>query len=182
MIAFPSSIRIPITNHLTGETCFVVRGDEISQTNERLSEIVSICNEPEVYRWLFSRILVAQPYTKEKAIEWLAWSEEGWRAKTHFCFITLDAQESIVAACDIKSSDVIGAEVGYWASSAHMGVMTNTVAAVIHEAARAGFRSLMARAQHANARSKGVMSRVGFSPDPARRDESRDYFTISLSS
>lgn len=180
MIAFPPSIRVPILNHLTGEKYFVVRGDEVPHTEERLAEIVQICNEPAVYRWLFSRVLVNQPYTKDKAMEWLQWSEDGWRANTHFCFITLDSKGSIVAACDIKSADVHGAEVGYWASSSHPGIMTNTVEAVIREAAKSGFRSLIARAQHANIRSKSVMTRVGFLPDPSSRDESRDYFSLSL--
>ena len=160
----------------------MVRGDEISSTDERLSEIVRICNEPAIYRWLFSRPLNNQSYTIDKAAEWLLWSKEGWQANTHFCFITLDAQDSIVAACDIKSSDVDGAEMGYWASASHRGIMTNTVSAVLHEAAKAGFRSLMARAQHANLSSKAVMNRVGFLPDPAKRDDSRDYFTISVTS
>lgn len=182
MIAFPSSIEIPILNHLTDKAYSIVRGDQVTNTDERVAEIVRICNEPAIYRWLFSSGLKGQPYTKEKAIEWLTWSAEGWRANTHFCFIALDSKGAIVAACDIKSADVNGAEVGYWASSAHRGIMTNIVTTVIREAAKAGFMSLMARAQYENVRSKNVMTRVGFLPDPASRDESRDYFTISLDS
>lgn len=180
MMVFPSSIRIPVRNHLTGRTCYLVRGDEVSRTNECLSGIVAICNEPAIYKGLFARLLAGQPYTMNMAVEWLAWAEEGWRNNTRFCFMTLDVRGDVVAACDIKSAEVDGAEVGYWTSSSHRGVMTNTVATVIQLAANAGFRSLMARAQHANFRSKRVMERVGFLPDPARRDESHDYFLLSL--
>ena len=182
MITFPSSIRVPISNYLTGEDYFMVRGDHFPHTDERLSEIVRICNEPEIYKWLFSRNLGDQRYTVAKALEWLKWATEGWHANTHFCFVTLDLKGSIVAACDIKSADEHGAEIGYWATSSHPGIMTNTVVAVIREATKAGFHSLMARARHDNIRSKGVMKRAGFLPDPARKDDSRDYFILSLDS
>ena len=180
MIAFPDIVRLPVTNHLTGRRYFVLRCDHVEPAPDRLAEIVAICNEPEVYTWLFRELVGGLAYPPEKAMEWLAWASDGWRANSHFCFAVTDDSGAIVAACDIKSSDPDGAEIGYWASSLHRGVMTNAVHAMCQAARQAGFRSLMARVRHENSRSQAVLARVGFRLDPSRRDEALDFFTLQL--
>jgi len=180
MIAFPATLRLPITNHLSGRPYFVLRCDHVEPTPDRLAEIVAICNEPEVYSWLFRELLGGQPYPAGKAIEWLSWASDGWQANTHFCFAVTDDSVAIVAACDIKSNDPDGAEIGYWASALHRGVMTNAVDAMCQAAQQAGFRSLMARVRHENSQSQAVLARVAFRSEPSRRDETRDYFTLQL--
>ena len=180
MIAFPAILRLPVTNYLNGRRYSVLRCDHVEPTFDRLAEIVAICNEPEVYSWLFREVLSGLAYPPEKAMEWLSWASDGWRANNHFCFAVTDDSGAIVAACDIKSNDPDGAEIGYWASAHHRGVMTNSVDAMCQAARQAGFRSLMARVRHENSRSQAVLARVGFRPDPSRRDETRDYFTLQL--
>jgi RimJ/RimL family protein N-acetyltransferase len=180
MIAFPATLRLPVTNHLSGRRYSVLRCDHVEPTLDRLAEIVAICNEPEVYSWVFREVLSGRAYPTEKAMEWLLWASDGWRANTHFCFAVTDDSGAIVAACDIKSSNPDGAEIGYWASALHRGVMTNAVDAMCQAARQAGFRSLMARVRHENSQSQAVLARVGFIPDPSRRDETRDYFTLQL--
>lgn len=113
-------------------------------------------------------------------MEWLSWASQGWRANTHFCFAVTDDSGAIAAACDIKSRDPDGAEIGYWASARHRGVMTNAVSAMCEAARQAGFRSLMARVRHENSRSQAVLARAGFGTDPSRRDETRECFTLRL--
>jgi len=180
MVAFPDGLRIPIASHLNGRRYFVVRCDHVEPTVDRLAEIVSICNEPEVYGWLFREVLGGLVYPPEKARGWLSWAADGWRANSHFCFAVTDESGGIVAACDIKSSDPDGAEIGYWASALHRGVMTNAVDAMCRAARQAGFRSLMAWVRHGNIRSLAVLARVGFRPDVARREKTRDCFTQEL--
>lgn len=158
----------------------MIRCDLVPPTPDRLAEIVAICNEPEVYSWLFREALCGLAYPVEKANEWLQWASDGWRTNTHFCFAVTDDSGAIAAACDIKSNDPDAAEIGYWASGLHRGITTNAVDAMSQAARQAGFRSLMARTQHGNRRSQAVLCRVGFRSDLSRRDEGLDYFFLPL--
>lgn len=178
VIRFPHPIRVPIQNHLTGETCILIRAEELQPTPATLQRITAICNEPEVYQWLFHDPLKGEPYLEAKARQWLESAKTGWQEQTHFIFAVLNARAEIVAACDIKSTDAIP-EIGYWATRHHRGVMTNTVMALRSLATTAGFKGLFARAKIDNLKSQAVLQRVGFhlisSDDPLRH-----YFELRL--
>jgi RimJ/RimL family protein N-acetyltransferase len=180
MIQFPDLVRIPVQNALDARRYWLIRTDTLTPEPNLLSAIAAICNEPAVYDWLFREGLQGQPYPPAKAGEWLAWAAAGWRENTHFCFALVDEQGAIAAACDIKSNDPDEAEVGYWASAAHRGVMTNTVVALCQAAREAGFRRLVARTRKANQRSQAVLLRAGFQPEPSREDAGDDWFVLGL--
>jgi RimJ/RimL family protein N-acetyltransferase len=143
-----------------------------------VARIVSICSEPNVYEWLFREPLGGCPYEETKAREWLQWSNDGWSSGTHFVFAVIDDQKCVVAACDIKSNNPI-AEIGYWASQWHRGVITNAVISMCTLAADAGFRELFARTKKENYRSQAVLQRAGFKKS-ASHDGGEERFTLLL--
>lgn len=167
---FPRSVRLPIVNYLNDRPYELVRACDVGGEPSSVAQVVSVCNEPNVYEWLFRKPLGGRPYEEAKAREWLEWSNDGWSSGTHFVFAVIDEQKVIVAACDIKSNDPI-AEIGYWASQEHRGVMTNAVMAMCALAADAGFQKLFARTKNENYRSTAVLRRAGFkkceSDDPS---------------
>jgi RimJ/RimL family protein N-acetyltransferase len=167
-----------VTNFLTGGVYDFVPAADVRADAASLARIVSICNEPDVYDWLFRPSLGGVPYGEGKAVQWLDWAKDGWRAGTHFVFAVLDAAGLVAAACDIKSADA-RAEIGYWCSVRHRGVMTNTVTALCGLAAEAGFHGLFARTKVGNTRSKGVLLRSGFARAPSD-DPRYDRFELIM--
>lgn len=168
---FPQSIHILICNHLTARAYALIRASDIEPTPATLSQITGICNEPDVYEWLFHDSLEGKRYPVQKAHQWLEWSREGWSEETHFVFAVVDEHGEVAAACDIKSCNAIP-EIGYWASRHHRGIMNNAVLAMSSLAQGAGFKGLFARAKIGNTRSQAVLQRTGFqriaSDDPTR--------------
>ncbi len=150
-----------VSNHLTGRVYDFVSAADVRADAASVARIVSICNEPDVYDWLFRPLLAGDRYREEKAVQWLEWSREGWKAGTHFVFAVIDSDNLVVAACDIKSADPV-AEIGYWSSRRHRGVMTNAVTAMCRLGTEAGFRGFFARTKRGNVRSVGVLLRSGF--------------------
>jgi len=86
--------------------------------------------------------------------------------------------KAVVAACDIKSN-ALNAEIGYWSSQAHRGVMTNALVAMCDMAAGAGFVALFARTKTGNVRSEAVLKRAGFQRSHGRTDD-RECFIRTL--
>lgn len=180
MIALLAPESTRVVNHLTGEYYRLVPCNLITPTSDRVAEVAAICNEPLVYKRLFRRVMDGLPYPSEKATEWFSWASDGWREQTHFCFAVLTGAGKIAAACDIKSANPDGAEIGYWCSMHEAEIMTNAVIAMCELARQSGFRSLMAGARHGNFRSRAVLSRAGFWLDSNRRTADRDYFYLTL--
>ena len=178
MISFRQRFPILESIYLTGGEYLILRGDQVAADDARAAEVVAICNEPLVYEWLFRERCRGEPYAAGQAVDWLLWMKDGWESNSHFGFVVADPQGRITAACDIKSADPEGAEVGYWASANHRGIMTNVVNEIIHCAWEAGYRSLKAGARHGNLRSRSVLQRAGFIMDSAARDDQRDFFSI----
>lgn len=157
-----------VVNVKTGRTYRLVRADSVPATEASVAAIVAICNEPLVYEFLFRAGHRGAPYVADDARGFIRWIAEGWAAGTHFVFFVLDADGAVAACADIKSADLDAGEVGYWASAAHSGVMSPTVAALVDAARRAGYRGLFATARATNQRSAAVLLRNGFryEPDP----------------
>ncbi len=170
-------LQIRLTNALNGCPYRLMRANEINCDDAQIARIVSICNEPEVYAWLFREPLDGKAYKTTKARDWLKWSAAGWAAGSHFVFAVIDDHQHIAAACDIKSRDPV-AEIGYWASRHHRGIMTNVVKAMCDWASEAGFQGLFARTKLANSASQAVLERAGFSEVPS---EEGDYRRFQLS-
>lgn len=161
MINFQRKQRL-IRNALSGKEYSLVALDLIEPSAEIIGQVTSICNEQLVYDWLFREMLSDQPYPPSMAKEWLAWGRDGWKQNTHFVFAVVDQNGGIAAACDIKSADASWAEVGYWSSNDHRGVMSNAVVELIDLAREAGFEHLFAETRKGNTRSQGVLRRAGF--------------------
>ena len=178
MISFRQRFPIPVSNHLTGEEYLFLRGDEVAADDARIAEVVAIANEPLVYGWLFKERCRGESYTADLAVDWLERIRDGWEKNSQFRFLVTDLQGRITAACDIRSAEPEGAEIGYWASAAHPGIMTNAVTAMIDCAWEAGYRSLTARVLLGNDRSGAVLERVGFRKNPALRDDEQDHYFI----
>lgn len=151
----------PLVNHVTRASYRLVPAIDIRSDDEAIERIVSICNEPSVYAWLFRARLSGCPYTQECARHWIRWSSEGWSEGTHFVFAAVGADGLVAAACDIKSDDSI-AEIGYWCSERHRGIMTNAVVEMCSIGRESGFRGFYARTKHGNVRSEAVLERCGF--------------------
>ena len=77
-------------------------------------------------------------------------------------FVVLDEQGLAAAACDIKSSDLEAAEIGYWSSEKHRGVMTNSLLAMVAAGFQVGFRRFYARVRPGNYDSAAVLLRAKF--------------------
>jgi RimJ/RimL family protein N-acetyltransferase len=180
-VQFDPPASCAISNFLTGSPYYVVRGDRLTVTSLRLEEITAICNEPEVYNWLFREPFDGKLYTPANASEFVEWYSTGWREGSYFVFFVTTGGGQVAAACDIKSNDSDGAEIGYWASAHHRGVMTNAVVQVCTLACQAGFRSLSARTKKPNERSARVLTRAGFALVPGvDGDSSYNRFRINL--
>ena len=173
---FPHPLRIPVMNHVSGRAYELVRACEVSCDSSNLARIAAICNEPDVYDWLFRGPLEGRPYKEEQARQWLQWSEGGWSSGSHFVFAVLDGEKNVAAACDIKSKEP-KAEIGYWTSRRHRGIMTNAVIAMCTLAANAGFQGLFAQTKKENYRSQAVLERAGFARS---RSEHSEYERFEL--
>lgn len=126
------------------------------------SEIALICNEELIYGFLFARSLDGRRYSEQNAEGFMSWAREGWSKASYFVFLLLAPDGKVAGAIDIKSTNVASAEIGYWLSRQHSGVMTNAVRALVEIAAEAGYQRLHAWVQDSNARSIAVLERAGF--------------------
>jgi RimJ/RimL family protein N-acetyltransferase len=137
-------------------TLIPVRDIEINQSH--YESIFNICNENEIYKWLFS----PGEYTIDKAKGFLSWSKEGWKSGTHFVFLILTESNEIAGAMDIKSSDINAGEVGYWISSNHTGLASNSLGVLKSIAKQAGYKKLFAQTKNGNNKSENVLLRNKF--------------------
>lgn len=160
---FAASLRRQVLRYPTQEPCVLQALDEsVSVTPKDEATIAAICNEPLIYHRLFSKMLDGQPYPLAKAQDFVRWAQQGWRDRSWFVFLLRDSTDQIIAAIDIKSADTEGAEIGYWASAASPGIMTNAVLQLCDVAGEAGYRRLFALIVPDNAQSLGVVTRAGF--------------------
>lgn len=136
--------------------------DSVDRTAEQLDRVTAICNEKQVYSWLFQVMFSGLPYPRTSAEEWLLWGTAGWKQRSYFVFAVLDSSGHVAAACDIKDTNLDCAEIGYWSSTNHRGIMTNAIQAMIDLALEAGFRGFFAEVHEDNIRSQGVLIRSGF--------------------
>jgi RNA polymerase sigma-70 factor (ECF subfamily) len=168
-----------VENHLDGRPYRLCRPDALEATSGLLQSIAEVCNEAVIYDWLFRERRGGLPYAVEDAREFLEWGARGWREATHWVFVLLDESGAAAAACDIKSADIDGAFVGYWASARHRGVATNAVRAMLDAGFHAGFRKFHASVHPDNAASLGVLNRLGFRATERRLDNGLLVFESS---
>ncbi|MCE9507088.1 MAG: GNAT family N-acetyltransferase [Alphaproteobacteria bacterium] len=162
----------------TGRAYTLERMTALPDTQETLANLVRICNEPEIYNILFKNRCEGKPYASENGRLFLDWCSEGWKNHTHFVFAVRDEQGRHVGALDIKSVDIEVAEIGYWVSASHPGVMTPAVKTLCKIAKTAGFKSLSACTAIGNHRSQKVLLNNGFrqAPEAIFQNNQLSYF------
>jgi len=153
---------VTLRNAVTGAQYMLQPLYKLAASSKIFEDIVTICNEALVYQWCFRELCKESAYPKELAVDWLRWGTEGWENSTHFVYVVTDLDGAVAAACDIKSSNLERAEIGYWSSAHHRGIMTNSARAVIQLADAAGFNVLFADIHPENRRSLAVIQRCGF--------------------
>jgi RimJ/RimL family protein N-acetyltransferase len=151
-----------LENAITGVIYHLKPLYRLDPSQKNLEDITTTCNEKLVYEWCFRGLCKGNPYPQSLASDWIKWGTEGWEKSTHFVYAVTDADGSVAAAIDIKSPDLERAEIGYWSSANHRGIMTNAVRAVVDLADKAGFRVLFADIHPENRRSLAVIRRCGF--------------------
>lgn len=153
---------VPLENVITGANYLLQPLYKLDDSQNNLKDITTICNEKLVHEWCFRGLCEGAPYPQKMAADWIRWGTEGWEESTHFVYVVTNANGVVAAACDIKSADLERAEIGYWSSANHRGIMTNAVRAVVDLADNAGFRVLFADIHPDNRRSLAVIRRCGF--------------------
>jgi len=147
-----------------------------------LEQIVSICNEDFVYKMLFSDLFKGRPYKYKDAQFFINKAQTGWENNNAFVFFVRDEEHNLVAAIDIKSAGLEGAEIGYWASKEYPGIMTQAVKKLCEIAKEAGYKKLWATTKLENQKSQNVLTRAGFSDlgEIERKGHQRRKFEIIL--
>lgn len=130
-----------------------------------ISRVTAVCQEEQVYTYLFKEKLGGRTYAAEDAIQFLKWAIDGWRNQTHFVFLILSGEGEVAGTIDIKTSLKESAEVGYWCSMHHRGLMTNAVKSLAALATSQGYQELYAKVRLDNAASIAVLERAGFQKD-----------------
>ena len=177
---FPSAVSIPLTHPLSGKVYTLARADALEGTPDEVADLIAACNEPLIYEWLFRERLEGQPYTEAQAASFLNWMRYGWQNDAYFVFALLSPCGRLVGVLDIKSADPIAAEVGYWLSSKHRGLMGVAVAALETLARHAGCHSLYARIRPGNGRSQAVVQRAGWVNTGLEAEDSHLRFVRQL--
>lgn len=159
----PAPARTPVIlrHPWTGRTYRLVPLDTLAPAPEVLERLVALCNEPELFHWLFAARCGDRPYGPGDAGGWLEWGAAGWRESRHFAFVALDEGGLPAAACDLQSAGP-EPEIGYWCGGNHRGLGSPMVEALAVLARAAGCTALRARARPANSRSEALLRRCGF--------------------
>jgi RimJ/RimL family protein N-acetyltransferase len=142
--------------------------------------ITSICNETDIYHFLFEDKLEGKPYTLEKAIEFVDWAKEGWLTDGWYVFILFDSSGVPSGAIDIKSNNKECAEVGYWLSHTKSGVMTNAMLQLIAFAKDHGYKKLFGMVRTDNPKSARVLERTGYEYIRDEKRGIRNYHRYEL--
>ena len=153
---------------------------DIEPTEAFLDSIVSVCNEQHIYDWLFKNRLQGKAYPKSDAVWFHKWGSDGWTNNTHFLFIVTDQKGRAVAAADIKTAEIEAAEIGYWSSGHHRGVMTNAIEIMVKAGLNAGFQCLYAKVRPGNEASEAVLKRLRFQDSPTFTDHEFNAFEIKV--
>ena len=161
---FGDHVDVFVVRHEVGDVYRMVSIDErFLPTPDDIQAIVRVCNEPLVYRFLFRDRIGGRPYVEQDARDFLAWAREGWSSGEQMSFLLLDPFGEIAAAIDVGAlEESRSARIGYWCSSYHGGLMTNTVERLAELAMEAGYLKFIAFVEAENVRSISVLKRTGF--------------------
>ncbi|MCK5212815.1 MAG: GNAT family N-acetyltransferase [Dehalococcoidia bacterium] len=161
---FGEHVDVPVERYDTGETYRMVSIDAgYAASDEDVDSIVTICNEPLVYRFLFRDRLDGRAYNERDARDFVAWARDGWLSGEHLVFLIRAPDDAIAACIDVGAVDGSGRGLsGYWSCDLHRGVVTNAMERLAVLAKDAGYRTLYTFVEEENLRSLAVFKRTGF--------------------
>jgi len=171
---FPSKTQI--RNYRSGEVYILQPAIDVHVTEKLKQQIVSRCNEPAIYEFLFRSKLAGKPYEIKMASEFIDWSRCGWETHEYFVFFISNYHGELVACIDIKSANLASAEIGYWASTKFPGIMTNAVIQLSQLAKQTGFLRFFANVRKDNLKSANVLTRAGFEFDDVSAEGQDRYY------
>jgi len=178
--SFSAPVRCQVLRYPHNERCELRSIDRSYKPKQYdIETVVHISNEPLIYNRLFKNKNNGQPYTPADAERFFLWAQEGWARHEWFVFLVRDSHKTIIAAIDIKSTDLDGAEVGYWASASSPGIMTNTLLQVCQLARDGGYTRLTTMIAPDNEHSIRVTKRSGFVLDGERLHRQQRYLQFS---
>ena len=151
-----------VKNAKTGALYQMVPAAHVESTDAQIENLVATCNQPLIYNFIFKELLGGSPYTADNARGFFSWTKTGWENGTYFVFALVDPAGLIAGVLDIKSNNRTRAEIGYWCSEDHKGLMTNAVTELVTFARNNGFAGLWACVKSDNAGSKRVLENTGF--------------------
>ena len=143
-------------------------------TDDDFRQISEICHQPSVYE-LFKERLQGKEYTISDAKGFYDWANSGWNEDKFFVFLIRDSNGKICCAVDIKSNNLDGAEIGYWASEDSPGFITNAVEKLCEFGKEKGFKMLYGLTVPQNLKSQNVLMRAGFK-NCGKVQEKKEYF------
>ncbi|OGL30489.1 hypothetical protein A3F37_01285 [Candidatus Saccharibacteria bacterium RIFCSPHIGHO2_12_FULL_41_12] len=138
-------------------------------TEADMERIVSICNQPEVKKWVTFQYATGPngQYTIQDAKEFVKQSTKGWQEGEMFAYLVRGEYNKIVGAMGLKSPENGTAEVGYWSDTEGQGgYMTNALNALLLASAEAGFTELYTFVKPENDSSMKLCLRAGFIGQP----------------
>jgi RimJ/RimL family protein N-acetyltransferase len=150
-------------NNEIGQLIPLSKDSPVSEAD--IARIVEICDSPSVFDNVFADLEVFQGrrYSEDDARYWVnEMGYKGWDESANFIYILRNSEGQIVAAIDIKSSDLEDAEIGYWASPNDKGWATNMVMQLLDIARESGYQSLSALVSLTNEASANVLLKNGF--------------------
>lgn len=177
---FSMPINRKIEHFPSQEPCeFFPVDQSFTSTSEDINRIAEVCSQDLIYKRLFEERFNGEPYTKEKAVEFINWAKEGWENKKWFVFLIRNMRGEISACVDIKSDNLDKAEVGYWASQDSPGLVTNAVVTLCEIAKSAGYKSLFVLVIPNNHKSIAVAERAGFANKERVTDKGKKYWKLT---
>ena len=161
---FSSFEKVKIKNFKTDESYVVLSHLGLNKSADLYQKITEICNEEQIYHWLFKNIF-PEGYPYKSAIDFISIAEQGWKNESNFIFFILHENGQFAGAMDLKTNNTNLCEVGYWFSEKHPGIATNSIGALLKIAKKAGFKKLFAQTKEGNDKSVNVLLRNQFVED-----------------
>lgn len=168
--------------HSTEEIFTIESLDNNSIINEQdIEQITKVCNEELIYKICFKDKFLHhhKTYSIDDAKNFIKYAKEGWKNNDIFTFIIRNPMNQIVGALDIKSSNLLTSEIGYWLSCNATGVMTNAVLILLNIAKESGYKSLYALTILNNTKSQNVLLRTGFNNEGIINHAGKEYIKFT---
>ncbi|MDC0255922.1 GNAT family N-acetyltransferase [Bacteriovoracales bacterium] len=169
-----------IKNFINNEDYTFVPAHFIDSTQDILTSIENVCNEAFIYEQLFKVRCKGEPYSIKNAEAFLDWAKEGFKKDSYYVFFILNSSQLPIGAIDIKSNDKEEAEIGYWLSSFHSGLMTNAVIELCKQAKSFGFKNLYGLCELNNLKSKSVLKRAKFADAGKIERNQKSYYKLQI--